>query len=165
VSSMVNRCRCCGNDIGFDSFCGICGMTPVSITDSTADLDLPAKEYVRKTLGDGKVEVLCYTYTVDGGQLSEPKESYSTLCQLSSYWVGDVVYCDSSFEQIPTAEKFEVHLRVNLRGKNDERTVFVVPEQSTERSKLGIEFLPCLKARLVIADTEGMSYSNPFSLV
>ena len=159
-----SKCRCCGNSMTGEPFCKVCGMTPVSVTDSNLDLDTPARDYIKRRFKGGTIELKCYTYDLDRSDASEPQVHYKSLCSLDSYWVGETVKLPCDFESIPTKNSFSVCVKINLNGKSEEKEIRIVPDRETSRKLVSIEFMPCLRARLVIGDDNVRVYSEEFDV-
>lgn len=165
MDTVSNKCRCCGNEIGSSSFCGICGMTPISVTSGDTSLERVIKEYISKMLGNTEIQVKCYTYTVDETSISEPSVSYSTICAGSSYWIGEKKFSDIVFDEIPSSSDMKISVRISNGEKQREETLTVSPGKEISHSRLGVEFMPKLCARLVLGNDGGSVYSKEFSLI
>lgn len=165
LNTVSNKCRCCGNEMGTSPFCDICGMTPISVTSGDTSLERVIKEYISKMLGNTELKLRYYTYTVDESGISEPSDSYSTICMGSRYWVGEKVFSDIVFEELPSSSEMEISLRISDGKKSRDETITVSPGKEISHSRLGVEFMPKLRARLVLGNDDNSVYSEEFSLI
>ena len=164
MNTVSNKCRCCGNEIGTSSFCGICGMTPISVTSGDTSLERVIKEYISKMLSNTEIKIKCYTYTVDESGISDPIDNYSTICEGSRYWVGEKVFSNIVFEELTSSSDMDISVRISEGDKIRDETITVSPGKEISHSRLGIEFMPKLCARLVLGD-DGSVCSKEFSLI
>lgn len=167
MESSINKCMCCGYELGSAPHCKICGRSPVSVTGgivNSAMIEQMSKRYIHDKLQGIDVLVKIYTYDCTKEGAAKVAEEYVRTFSVENYWVGDTIFSELAFEPIASEREFTVDVRVSGNGADRDYSLLMRPGCSLSHSRIGLRFEECMKARLVVGDEENFCCSDEFEL-
>lgn len=159
------RCKCCNKLVSIDAaICDSCGM---SLILDTAGYDAAAlvNDYLRTSMGNISIEILCYRYTLVNEKYGVPERISKKLCDLSDYSPSKRIYMDEDFDGLPTDRSISVELRFTNGSKYTSVNVDFSPGNMIDPRRIGIEFDDEMKAHLVLGDADNIKMSDEFELI
>jgi len=168
MSETLNKCICCGNNIGSDSYCKICGKSPISIAGGqsfdTEKIKNMTKQYIHNLLKDVSIQIKCFTYSINDDECYLESENFVEICSAENYWVGDIIYMDTIFKNLISDHEITVDLRIINKNGNNDIKLTIRPNVPVSRDKLGIQFTEGMKAKLIVGSGDNIAYSDEFSI-